>query len=86
MLAADVVAGAAAATEVSGSHGCIVANTPTKFDYMVLASIADTPHLLALAGYRSTARHRAASRTRNNSVSDSESAADGERAVGVQRP
>jgi hypothetical protein len=26
---------------------------PSKLDYMVLASMADSPHLLAFAGYRS---------------------------------
>lgn len=28
---------------------------PSKLDYLVLASIADSPHLAAMAGYRSTA-------------------------------
>ena len=28
---------------------------PSNFDYLVLASLADSPHLLAMAGYRSTA-------------------------------
>jgi hypothetical protein len=28
---------------------------PTNFDYLVLASIADSPHFLAMAGYRTAA-------------------------------
>ena len=31
---------------------------PTNFDYVVLASIADSPHFLAMAGYRSMHRQR----------------------------
>jgi hypothetical protein len=30
-------------------------NGPSNFDYLVLASIADSPHFLAMSGYRSTA-------------------------------
>lgn len=33
---------------------------PSKFDFLVLASLADSPHLLAMAGYRSTSRQCAA--------------------------
>jgi hypothetical protein len=33
--------------------------SPTNFDYLVLASIADSPHFLAMAGYRSIAMQRA---------------------------
>jgi hypothetical protein len=31
---------------------------PTNFDYLVLASFADSPRFLAMAGYRSTAGQR----------------------------
>jgi hypothetical protein len=49
---------AAAASGVSSSQACSLRSTPSKLDYLVLASIADTPHLLAFGGYRSTAQER----------------------------
>jgi hypothetical protein len=46
----------AAASDVpSESHACAAAGTPSNFDYLVLSSIADAPHMLSLAGYRSPA-------------------------------
>jgi hypothetical protein len=36
------------------------AGGPSKFDFMVLASMADSPHLLAMAGYRPAPRQCAA--------------------------
>jgi len=41
-------AGSSAALDCPGSAG------PSKLDYLVLASIADSPHLLAMAAYRPT--------------------------------
>jgi hypothetical protein len=35
---------------------------PTNFDYLVLASIADSPRFLAMAGYRALETHHASSR------------------------
>lgn len=50
----------AAASEVAAnSRACADLGGPSNFDYLVLASIADSPHLLAMAGYRSTAKPRA---------------------------
>jgi len=37
-----------------------VAEGPSKLDFMVLASMADAPHLLAMAGYRPAPRPCAA--------------------------
>jgi hypothetical protein len=50
---------AAAADDAANSRACTDLGGPSNFDYLVLASIADSPHLLAMAGYRSTARPRA---------------------------
>jgi len=41
-------AGSSAGLECPGRSG------PSKLDYLVLASIADSPHLLAMAAYRPT--------------------------------
>jgi hypothetical protein len=41
-------AGSSAALDCPGRAG------PSKLDYLVLASIADSPHLLAMAAYRPT--------------------------------
>jgi hypothetical protein len=41
-------AGPSAGLECPGHAG------PSKLDYLVLASIADSPHLLAMAAYRPT--------------------------------
>jgi hypothetical protein len=46
----------AAASAGSGAHECPGLAGPSKMDYLVLASIADSPQLLAMAGYRSSAR------------------------------
>src|SRR5258708_40267876 len=47
---------AAASAAPLDAHACSSAvNGPSNFDYLVLASLADSPHLLAMAGYRSTA-------------------------------
>jgi hypothetical protein len=47
---------AAASDDASNSSACCDLGRPTNFDYLVLASIADSPQLFAMAGYRSTAR------------------------------
>ena len=51
----------AATQRASGSAASAGFEQPSKLDYLVLASIADSPHLL-LAEYRSTAEQRAAAR------------------------
>lgn len=38
------------------SHAGDAARTPSKLDYVVLASFVHNPHLLTMASYRSTAR------------------------------
>ena len=40
-------------------RACPDLGSPTNFDYLVLASIADSPRFLAMAGYRSIAMQRA---------------------------
>lgn len=45
----------------SSSHPCTRLNGPSNFDYLVLASMADSPNLAAMAGYRSTAAQRSES-------------------------
>jgi hypothetical protein len=47
---------AAASDDASSASAYSNSGSPTNFDYLVLASIADSPHLFAMAGYRSTAR------------------------------
>lgn len=47
---------AAASDDVPHLRGCADYAAPTNFDYLVLASFADSPRFLAMAGYRSTAR------------------------------
>jgi hypothetical protein len=49
---------AAASDDASRPRACADLGGPSNFDYLVLASIADSPRLLAMAGYRSTARPR----------------------------
>jgi hypothetical protein len=44
----------------SDARACASVDGPSNFDYLVLASIADSPNLLAMAGYRSTAEQRGA--------------------------
>jgi beta-phosphoglucomutase-like phosphatase (HAD superfamily) len=48
----------AASAAPSNARACASVNGPSKLDYLVLASIADSPHLLAMSGYRSTAEQR----------------------------
>jgi len=45
---------AAASAGSSAALNCPGRAGPSKLDYLVLASIADSPHLLAMAGYRPT--------------------------------
>jgi len=47
----------AAASGGPGLHECADQSQPSKLDYLVLASIADSPHLLAMASYRPTQSH-----------------------------
>ena len=49
---------AAAWADPSNPRDCASLNGPSKLDYLVLASIADSPHLAAMAGYRPTADQR----------------------------
>ena len=49
---------ATASDDVPHLRGCAVYTAPTNFDYLVLASFADSPRFLAMTGYRSTARQR----------------------------
>jgi hypothetical protein len=46
---------AAASDDASNSSACCGPGGPTNLDYLVLASIADSPQLFAMAGYRSAA-------------------------------
>jgi hypothetical protein len=49
---------AAASAAPPSARACGAAEGPSNFDYLVLASIADSPQLLAMAGYRSAAEQR----------------------------
>lgn len=64
-LLASVLATAslAAVTEHSTGRPCTAARTPSNFDYLVLASIADSPQLHAMASFRSTASQRSESKS-----------------------
>ena len=42
---------------------CVQRGGPTNFDYLVLASIADSPQFHAMASFRSTASHRSESKS-----------------------
>jgi hypothetical protein len=55
---------AAASAAPADARACASVDGPSNFDYLVLASIADSPHLLAMAGYRSTAEQRGEPRLR----------------------
>jgi hypothetical protein len=44
----------AASAGSSAARECSLRAGPSKLDYLVLASIADSPHLLSMAGYRPT--------------------------------
>jgi hypothetical protein len=46
---------AASAAPLDARACSSAANGPSNFDYLVLASLADSPHLLAMAGYHTTA-------------------------------
>jgi len=70
---------AAAAFGISNSQACAAPGTPSKLDYLVLASMADSPHLLAFGGYRSTAQMRAESRPGPKPRDDSDKTAGGGR-------
>jgi hypothetical protein len=50
---------AAASDGASSSRACGGLGRATNFDFLVLASIADSPRFLAMAGYRSMAIQRA---------------------------
>jgi hypothetical protein len=50
---------AAASENASSSRTFPGLGSPTSFDYLVLASIADSPRFLSMAGYRSIAMQRA---------------------------
>jgi hypothetical protein len=45
----------AAASAGSAARACPGLAGPSKLDYLVLASIADSPQLLSMAGYRPSA-------------------------------
>jgi hypothetical protein len=47
---------AAASGDAPNSRVCAGVGGPTNFDYLVLASIADSPRFLAMASYRPTAQ------------------------------
>jgi hypothetical protein len=51
---------ATASDDVPHLRACadFTASAPTNFDYLVLASFADSPRFLAMAGYHSTVRQR----------------------------
>jgi hypothetical protein len=53
-----IAAGGLAAAELGTAcpRSGEAAKTPSKLDYMVLASFVESPHLLAMASYRSTPR------------------------------
>jgi hypothetical protein len=53
--AAAVSAACLGAASASSSLACPTVGTPSKLDYLVLASIADSPGLVPMAGYRSGA-------------------------------
>jgi len=55
---------AASTAPPSDARACTTVGGPSNFDYLVLASIADSPQLLAMAGYRSTAEQRGEPRLR----------------------
>ncbi|MHB8476193.1 MAG: hypothetical protein ACYDBZ_07905 [Steroidobacteraceae bacterium] len=49
---------AAAVDEAADSRAAARPRNPSTFDYLVLASLADSPQLHALAGFRSSASQR----------------------------
>ena len=62
IFASCLAAASAAPLDARASSSAV--NGPSNFDYLVLASLADSPHLLAMAGYRSTAEQRGGPRLR----------------------
>ena len=52
----------AASADSAFPHACAGRASPSNFDYLVLASIADSPHLAAMASYHSTARQPSVSK------------------------
>ena len=56
-----MTAGGLAAAEVgrSNTHRGATVAAPSKLDYMVLASFVNNPHLISMAGYRSTTQQGA---------------------------
>jgi hypothetical protein len=50
---------AAASDDGSSPGACAALAGPTNFDFIVLASMAESPRFLAMAGYHSTATERA---------------------------
>jgi hypothetical protein len=58
LTAAAVIAAscmAPASDEAWSARACAVRRGPSKLDYLVLASIADSPHVLTMASYRTAA-------------------------------
>ncbi len=49
---------ATASADPSSARAFTSVNSPSNFDYLVLASIADSPQLLAMSGYRSAGEQR----------------------------
>jgi hypothetical protein len=49
--AAVIFAGCLAGASASSSLACPAVRSPSNFDYLVLASIADSPRVPAMAGY-----------------------------------
>jgi hypothetical protein len=50
-LAVVISAGCIGAASASSSLACPVARSPSNFDFLVLASMADSPRLAAMSGY-----------------------------------
>jgi hypothetical protein len=48
----------ATASDSPRAHDRVHRTRPSNFDYLVLASIADSPHVLTMAGYRPEAGSR----------------------------
>ena len=56
----------AAATDTpAAGRDCAEVRAPSNFDYLVLAGIADSPQLHAMASFRSTASQRGESKSRD---------------------
>jgi hypothetical protein len=46
------LAGVVSAASSEGARECAVLAVPSRFDYLVLASMADSPHPISIASYR----------------------------------